>query len=117
MTERKNVLGLARAFETRGEGTLTFLGDGPLRPALEGRRGIRVVGRVAHADVPTWIAACDVLCQPSLVEPFGLATLEASIWKLGQPRKSINRPTAKVLPVPGGPWRIIADGNSMPRAL
>jgi len=27
--------------------------------------------------VPTWIAASDVVCQPSLSEPFGLATLEA----------------------------------------
>ncbi len=77
LSERKNVLRLARAFEQRGEGTLTFVGDGPLRRALEGRRGIELAGRVGHAEVPAWIAACDVLCQPSLVEPFGLATLEA----------------------------------------
>jgi glycosyltransferase involved in cell wall biosynthesis len=77
LTERKNVLRLARAFERRGEGTLAFVGDGPLRGALEGRGEIRIVGRVSHNDVPAWIAACDVLCQPSLVEPFGLATLEA----------------------------------------
>jgi len=77
LTERKNVLRLASAFERTGEGTLTFVGDGPLRGALEGRDGIRLVGRVSHEDVPSWIAACDVLCQPSLVEPFGLATLEA----------------------------------------
>ena len=77
LSERKNVLRLARAFERRGEGTLTFVGDGPLRAALEGRERIRVVGRVGHDDVPTWIAASDVVCQPSLIEPFGLATLEA----------------------------------------
>jgi glycosyltransferase involved in cell wall biosynthesis len=77
VTERKNVLRLARAFERRGEGTLTFVGDGPLRTALEGRERIRVVGRVEHDDVPTWIAGSDVVCQPSLTEPFGLATLEA----------------------------------------
>ena len=77
LAERKNVLRLAHAFERRREGTLAFVGDGPLRAALEGRNGIRVVGRVAHDQVPAWIAACDVLCQPSLVEPFGLATLEA----------------------------------------
>jgi glycosyltransferase involved in cell wall biosynthesis len=77
LSERKNVLRLARAFERRGEGELAFVGDGPLRDALVGRPGIRVVGRVPHDAVPTWIAACDVLCQPSLVEPFGLATLEA----------------------------------------
>lgn len=77
LSERKNVLRLARAFEQRGEGTLTFVGDGPLRGALEGRDGIKLVGRVPHDAVPAWIAACDVLCQPSLEEPFGLATLEA----------------------------------------
>ena len=77
LTARKNVLRLARAFERRREGELAFVGDGELRGALEGRSGIRVVGRVPHDRVPAWIAACDVLCQPSLVEPFGLATLEA----------------------------------------
>jgi glycosyltransferase involved in cell wall biosynthesis len=76
LTERKNVLRLARAFERRGEGTLTFVGDGPLRAALEGR-GHRLAGRVRHDEVPFWIAAADVVCQPSLVEPFGLSTLEA----------------------------------------
>ncbi len=77
LSERKNVLRLARAFERRGEGTLTFVGDGPLRAALAGRPGIELAGRVAHDAVPAWIAASDVVCQPSLIEPFGLATLEA----------------------------------------
>jgi len=77
LTERKNVLRLARAFERHGEGSLAFVGDGPLRAALDGRAGIRIVGRVPHDIVPTWIAAADIVCQPSLLEPFGLATLEA----------------------------------------
>jgi glycosyltransferase involved in cell wall biosynthesis len=77
LTERKNVLALARSFERHGKGELAFVGDGPLRGALEGRPGVRVVGRVSHDAVPGWITACDVVCQPSLVEPFGLATLEA----------------------------------------
>ena len=77
LSERKNVLRLARAFERRGEGALAFVGDGPLRGALEGRAGVRLVGRVSHDEVPRWIGAADVVCQPSLVEPFGLATLEA----------------------------------------
>ena len=76
LSERKNVLRLARAFERRGEGSLAFVGDGPLRAALEGRPGILLAGRSPHARVPRWLAACDVLCQPSLAEPFGLATLE-----------------------------------------
>jgi len=77
LTERKNVLRLARAFEAHGEGSLAFVGDGPLRDALAGRAGIRLAGPVAHERVADWIAAADVVCQPSLVEPFGLATLEA----------------------------------------
>lgn len=77
LTERKNVLALARAFADRGEGSLAFVGDGPLRGALEGRSGVLLAGRVPHEQVPTWLAAADVVCQPSLVEPFGLATLEA----------------------------------------
>ncbi len=76
LSERKNVLRLARAFGRRDEGTLAFVGDGVLRGALEGRQGIELVGRVPHEAVPAWVSACDVLCQPSLVEPFGLATLE-----------------------------------------
>ena len=77
LTERKNVLRLARAFERRGEGTLTFAGDGPLRPQLEGRPGVRVLGRVPHEDVPALIAAAHVVAQPSLIEPFGQSLLEA----------------------------------------
>jgi glycosyltransferase involved in cell wall biosynthesis len=36
-----------------------------------------VVGRVPHEQVARWVAAADVVCQPSLVEPFGQALLEA----------------------------------------
>jgi glycosyltransferase involved in cell wall biosynthesis len=77
LDERKNVMRLARAFEHLGEGRLAFVGDGPLRDALEGRPGVRVVGRVPHEQVARWVAAADVVCQPSLVEPLGQALLEA----------------------------------------
>ena len=77
LTERKNVVRLARAFERLGKGSLVFLGDGPLRGELEGIAGVSVLGRVSHERVPLWLAACDVLCQPSLIEPFGQALLEA----------------------------------------
>jgi glycosyltransferase involved in cell wall biosynthesis len=77
LVERKNVVGLAEAFARLGRGSLTFVGDGPLRGTLEGRADVVVVGRVPHEEVPSWIAASDVLCQPSLIEPFGLAALEA----------------------------------------
>jgi glycosyltransferase involved in cell wall biosynthesis len=77
LSERKNVLTLARAFARGGEGSLAFVGEGPLRPALEGLPGVRLVGAVPQERAADWLAACDVLCQPSLHEPFGLATLEA----------------------------------------
>src|SRR4029079_6020621 len=68
LTERKNVVRLADAFERLGRGTLTFVGDGPLRSSLEGRTRVRVVGRVPHAEVPRWLAAADVVCGPALIE-------------------------------------------------
>jgi glycosyltransferase involved in cell wall biosynthesis len=77
LSERKNVLRLADAFGRLGEGRLTFVGDGPLRDELEGRTGVTLAGTVPHDEVPRWLARSHVLCQPSLVEPFGLALLEA----------------------------------------
>ncbi len=77
LTERKNVVRLADAFARLGEGSLTFVGDGPLRARLQGRDRVRVVGRVPHDQVPGWLAAADVVCQPSLIEPLGQSLLEA----------------------------------------
>ena len=77
LTERKNVVRLAEAFARLGRGSLTFVGDGPLRLRLEGRERVRVVGRVPHDAVPGWLAAADVVCGPALLEPFGQAILEA----------------------------------------
>jgi glycosyltransferase involved in cell wall biosynthesis len=77
LMERKNVVRLAGAFADVGAGRLAFVGEGPLRPELEGRLGVRVVGAVPYDAVPDWFAAADVVCQPSLVEPFGMAALEA----------------------------------------
>jgi glycosyltransferase involved in cell wall biosynthesis len=76
LIERKNVVRLADAFGRLDGGTLTFVGDGPLRPQLEGRPGVTVTGYVPQDAVPGYLAAADVLCQPSLVEPFGQAALE-----------------------------------------
>jgi glycosyltransferase involved in cell wall biosynthesis len=77
LTERKNVVRLADAFAQLGRGSLTFVGDGPLRSRLEGRARVRVVGRVPNADVSSWLAAADVVCGPALIEPFGQSLLEA----------------------------------------
>jgi glycosyltransferase involved in cell wall biosynthesis len=77
LSARKNVVRLADAFAQLGRGSLTFVGDGPLRSQLEGRERVRVIGRVAHDAVPGWLSAADVVCGPALVEPFGQALLEA----------------------------------------
>ena len=77
LDERKNVVRLADAFGRLDRGSLAFVGDGPSRAELEGRPNVRLVGRVPPVAVADWIGACDVLCQPSLVEPFGQALLEA----------------------------------------
>jgi glycosyltransferase involved in cell wall biosynthesis len=111
---RKNVAALADAFAILGRGSLVFVGDGPLRASLEGRPGVTVVGRVPHEQVPSWYAACDVLCQPSLNEPFGLATLEAMAMERtvvatceGGPPEFV-RPGAGVLVDPRNPSALLA---------
>jgi glycosyltransferase involved in cell wall biosynthesis len=77
LIKRKNVLRLADAFARVGKGTLTFVGDGPLRAELGGRPGVELAGRVSYDRIPERIAAAHVVCQPSLIEPFGQALLEA----------------------------------------
>jgi glycosyltransferase involved in cell wall biosynthesis len=101
LIERKNVVALADAFAALGRGRLAFVGDGPLRPALEGRERVRVIGRIPHADVPRWIAACDVLCQPSFVEPFGQAALEAMAMERSVVATNIGGPPEFVSPEAG----------------
>jgi glycosyltransferase involved in cell wall biosynthesis len=77
LTERKNPVRLADAFAALGRGSLTFVGDGPLRARVEGRARVRVTGRVPHDEVPALMAEADVVCAPSLIEPFGQSILEA----------------------------------------
>jgi glycosyltransferase involved in cell wall biosynthesis len=99
LTDRKNVVRLADAFERVGEGTLTFAGDGPLRPQLAGRSGVALLGTVPPERIPELIGAGDVVCQPSLVEPFGQALLEAM---------ACGRPV--VATSVGGPPEFVRDG-------
>ena len=77
LDDRKNVVRLADAFATLDEGSLVFAGEGSLRTQLEGRERVRLLGRVAHERVADLVAASDVVCQPSLIEPFGQVVLEA----------------------------------------
>jgi glycosyltransferase involved in cell wall biosynthesis len=123
LIERKNVVALADAFAELGRGSLVFVGDGPLRSALDGRPGVSVIGRVPHADVPGWILAADILCQPSLIEPFGLAALEAMALErtviattIGGPPEFVT-PSAGILVDPHDPAalsRALADATTYP---
>jgi len=101
LTERKNVVRLAEAFAAVGRGSLTFVGDGPLRDALDGRERVRVVGRVPHETVPSWLAAADVLCGPALLEPFGQSLLEAMACRRSVVATRVGGPPEFVKPEAG----------------
>jgi glycosyltransferase involved in cell wall biosynthesis len=79
LSERKNVGRLLEAFAALGEGTLTVVGGGPLEAALrrDAPPGVRFAGRLPRDAVAEELRQADVLCQPSLVEPFGQALVEA----------------------------------------
>jgi glycosyltransferase involved in cell wall biosynthesis len=101
LIERKNVVRLADAFARLGRGRLAFVGDGPLRSSLEGRPNVRVSGRVPHAEIPTWIAASRVLCQPSVSEPFGQAILEGMAMERSVVATTVGGPPEFVTPDAG----------------
>jgi glycosyltransferase involved in cell wall biosynthesis len=115
LSERKNVLRLARAFGQLDAGTLTFAGDGPLRTRIEGLSRVRVLGRVEHDEIPALIASSRVVCGPSLIEPFGQALLESLACGRSVVATRIGGPPEFVLPGAGvlvDPMdeRSIADG-------
>lgn len=101
LTERKNVVRLADAFGRLGHGRLVFVGDGPLRPRLEGRRNVEVVGRVPHHEVPGHLRNATVLCQPSTVEPFGQSLLEAMAMERSVVATRVGGPPEFVTPDAG----------------
>jgi len=124
LDERKNVVRLADAFATLDGGSLVFAGDGPLRTQLEGRDRVLLLGRVSHSRVADLIAASDVVCQPSLIEPFGQAVLEALACerpvvatRIGGPAELLT-PETGVLVDPGSVDSIAAGlraGAELPR--
>jgi glycosyltransferase involved in cell wall biosynthesis len=101
LSERKNVVRLAHAFERLGEGSLTFVGEGPLRSELEGRSAVELAGRVPQEELPARIAAAHVVCQPSLIEPFGQALLEAMACERSVVATRIGGPPEFVTPEVG----------------
>jgi glycosyltransferase involved in cell wall biosynthesis len=101
LIERKNVERLADAFAALNRGRLAFVGDGPERSKLEGQSEVTLAGRIPQQDVPQWVAACDVLCQPSLIEPFGQATLEAMAMERSVVATTVGGPPEFVSPDAG----------------
>ena len=59
----------------RGLARLRRRRPAPARSSRAGRAS-RSRGLLPTTSMPRWLQAADVVCQPSLVEPFGLATLE-----------------------------------------
>jgi glycosyltransferase involved in cell wall biosynthesis len=101
LIERKNVVRLADAFASLQTGRLVFVGDGPLRSELEGRVNVEVTGRVPHEQVPRYLAEATVLCQPSTIEPFGQALLEAMASERSVVATRIGGPPEFVTPEAG----------------
>jgi glycosyltransferase involved in cell wall biosynthesis len=116
LIERKNVVRLADAFGMLGRGRLAFVGDGPLRERLEGRPNVTITGRIPQSEVPRWIAACDVLCQPSLIEPFGQATLEGMAMERNVIATTVGGPP-EFVPPEAGVLVDPEDGRALVEAL
>jgi glycosyltransferase involved in cell wall biosynthesis len=109
LDDRKNVVRLADAFHRLERGSLCFLGDGPLRPQLEGRRRVRLAGRVSHFEVPAWVQACDVLCLPSRFEAFGQVLIEAMACERSVVATRVGGPPELVTPETG----VLVDPESV----
>jgi glycosyltransferase involved in cell wall biosynthesis len=116
LTERKNVVRLADAFARLGRGSLTFVGDGPLRAAVEAKAGVQVTGRLAHDEVPRWLSAADVVCGPALIEPFGQALLEGMACGCSVVATRVGGPP-EFVPPEAGVLVDPLDGDELLRAL
>lgn len=80
--EQKDQATLIRALPEVPGLHAAFLGDGPMRPAAEALAAELGVADRTHflgvrPDVPAVLRACDLYCQPSRWEGFGLAVVEA----------------------------------------
>ena len=72
------VEGFLRAAKNYPEARLTIVG---CSPAVSDPR-ITVVGMIPREEVPPYYKAASVFCMPSLVEPLGIAAVEASLFCL-----------------------------------
>ena len=81
LIERKNPLGLVRAFQSiaQQDDTLTIAGKGPLESQLReiASTSVRMIGHTPYASIPNMLASHDTLVLPSHVEVWGLVANEA----------------------------------------
>lgn len=72
---------VAALLEGRMDIWFLFAGDGPLRKELEGgHRNVKVLGRLAPADISAFLRTSDLLCLPSRSEGFSTSLLECAAW-------------------------------------
>jgi glycosyltransferase involved in cell wall biosynthesis len=92
----------------RGDAKVVFVGDGYLKPHLQGRahelrvaHAVRFLGAMGpNGDLVNLFKSTDVVCVPSRNEPFGIAVLEA--WAAGKPVVATRN---------GGPRELISHGH------
>jgi glycosyltransferase involved in cell wall biosynthesis len=72
------VEGFLQAARKHPDATLTIVG---CSPAVSDPR-ITVLGSIPRADMPRHYEAASVFCMPSLIEPLGIAAIEASLFRL-----------------------------------
>jgi glycosyltransferase involved in cell wall biosynthesis len=72
------VEGFLQAAKDHPEATLTIVG---CSPSVSHPR-ITVVGSVPRAEMARYFEAASVFCMPSLIEPLGIAAVEASLFRL-----------------------------------
>ena len=89
LTDVKRPLDALEAFgalDGRERAALVYVGDGPLRSAIEARAAglasVTVTGFRNQTELPRWYAAADVLVLPSAFEPWGLVVNEALNFNL-----------------------------------
>jgi glycosyltransferase involved in cell wall biosynthesis len=72
------VAGFRRVLKDHPDARLTIVG---CSPDVSGP-GITVAGMIPRPQMPPFFAAASVFCTPSLIEPLGIAAVEASLFRL-----------------------------------